>query len=174
MHGGQSFRIRHKFGLCGVCPGNSIVGFGGFRGYHPEMSNRLFRFGIPPAPISRLITNVWFDPMQPVLVIISCVALLLSCGSNLRLRADEKSPVESSATATNGPVDYVKDVRPILRAKCAMCHNEAEPSGGLRLDAVAQVMKGGDSGPVLVARRSAGAPSRAPCPAPPCAKIWPC
>jgi hypothetical protein len=93
--------------------------------------------------------------MQPVLVTIPCVALLLSCGSNLSLRAEEKPPVESSAAVANAPVDYVKDVRPILRAKCAMCHNEAEPSGGLRLDAVAHVMKGGDSGPVLVAGNSA-------------------
>ena len=36
-----------------------------------------------------------------------------------------------------------------------MCHNEAEPSGGLRLDGVAHVMKGGDSGPALVAGNSA-------------------
>ena len=114
------------------------------------MSNWLFRFGIPPAPASRLITNVWFDPMQPVLVTISSVPLLLTCGFYLSLFADEKPPAESSANAFNIPVDYVKDVRPILRAKCAMCHNEAEPSGGLRLDGVAHVMKGGDSGPVLI------------------------
>ncbi len=88
--------------------------------------------------------------MQPVLVTISSVTLLLTCGFHLSLFADETPPAESSANAANVPVDYVKDVRPILRAKCAMCHNEAEPSGGLRLDGVAHVMKGGDSGPVLI------------------------
>ena len=88
--------------------------------------------------------------MQPVLVTITSVTLLLNCGFPLSLFADETPPAESSANVANVPVDYVKDVRPILRAKCAMCHNEAEPSGGLRLDGVAHVMKGGDSGPVLI------------------------
>ena len=88
--------------------------------------------------------------MQPVLVTITSVTLLLTCGFPLSLFADETPPAESSANVANVPVDYVKDVRPILRAKCAMCHNEAEPSGGLRLDGVAHVMKGGDSGPVLI------------------------
>ena len=93
--------------------------------------------------------------MQPVLVTITSVTLLLNCGFPLSLFADETPPAESSANVANVPVDYVKDVRPILRAKCAMCHNEAEPSGGLRLDGVAHVMKGGDSGPALVAGNSA-------------------
>jgi Protein of unknown function (DUF1553)/Protein of unknown function (DUF1549)/Planctomycete cytochrome C len=46
-------------------------------------------------------------------------------------------------------VDYVRDVRPILKTKCATCHNEADASAGLRLDAAAEIMKGGDSGPVI-------------------------
>ncbi len=55
--------------------------------------------------------------------------------------------VESSKRLT---VDYIKDVRPILRTKCSTCHNEAEAEGGLRLDVSAGVLKGGDSGPAIV------------------------
>ena len=87
--------------------------------------------------------------MQPGFVSAICLSLL-SCGVPLSLFADEQSPAASSNESAGAPVDYVKDVRPILRAKCAMCHNEAEPSGGLRLDAVEHVMKGGDNGRLLL------------------------
>lgn len=61
--------------------------------------------------------------------------------------AAQDTPASSAAL----PVDYLRDVRPILRAKCSMCHNEAESGGGLRLDGIAHVMKGGDSGAAIVA-----------------------
>ncbi|MEQ1904946.1 MAG: DUF1549 domain-containing protein, partial [Pirellulaceae bacterium] len=51
-------------------------------------------------------------------------------------------------------VDYVRDVRPILKTKCATCHNEADANAGLRLDSAVKVMKGGDSGPVVVPGKS--------------------
>ena len=92
--------------------------------------------------------------MQPVSVIIYSLVLLVTCGFEVHLLADEKTPAGESTSVAKAPVDYVKDVRPILRAKCAMCHNEAEPSGGLRLDAVTHVMKGGDSGPLLISGNS--------------------
>lgn len=47
-------------------------------------------------------------------------------------------------------VDYIRDVRPILRTKCSTCHNQAEAEGGLRLDVAVEVIKGGDSGPAVV------------------------
>ena len=46
---------------------------------------------------------------------------------------------------------FEKSVRPILVEHCYECHATGEVSGGLRLDSQAGVMKGGDTGPSLVA-----------------------
>ena len=42
-------------------------------------------------------------------------------------------------------------VRPILVDKCFKCHGEKKQSNGLRLDSREAALKGGDSGPALVA-----------------------
>ncbi len=47
-------------------------------------------------------------------------------------------------------VDYARDVKPILVQNCVKCHGAVEPKVGLRLDSAAAVLKGGDSGPVVV------------------------
>src|SRR5436305_1345364 len=41
-------------------------------------------------------------------------------------------------------------VRPLLVAKCYKCHGGTTSKGGLRLDSLAGLVKGGDSGPALV------------------------
>ncbi|MDG1896651.1 MAG: PSD1 and planctomycete cytochrome C domain-containing protein [Fuerstiella sp.] len=46
---------------------------------------------------------------------------------------------------------FEKNVRPILVEHCYECHAAGEVNGGLRLDSQAGVMKGGDTGPSLVA-----------------------
>jgi len=61
---------------------------------------------------------------------------------------------ESPSAANSEPVDYLRDIRPILRGRCSTCHNEADPGGGLRLDGAAHVMAGGDSGPIVVPGKS--------------------
>lgn len=48
-------------------------------------------------------------------------------------------------------VDYVRDVKPILRQHCASCHGALRQKGGLRLDHVALIRQGGDSGPAISA-----------------------
>src|SRR5262245_7349425 len=52
-------------------------------------------------------------------------------------------------------VEYVKDVKPLLTRSCIGCHGPSKQRGGLRLDTVAGLKKGGDSGPALVAGKSA-------------------
>ena len=43
-------------------------------------------------------------------------------------------------------VDYLRDVKPILKARCFSCHGSLKQEGGLRLDAVSLIAKGGDNG----------------------------
>lgn len=56
----------------------------------------------------------------------------------------------SALFAAESP-DYARDVAPLLRKYCAGCHNAEEANGELRLDAYAELLKGGEHGPALVA-----------------------
>ena len=44
-----------------------------------------------------------------------------------------------------GTLDYFKDIQPILDAKCTECHRGPKAKGGLRLDSLADAVKGGKS-----------------------------
>lgn len=46
-------------------------------------------------------------------------------------------------------------VQPLLQQNCVSCHGPDKSKGGLRLDSVEAVLKGGKSGPVVVAGKSA-------------------
>jgi mono/diheme cytochrome c family protein len=53
------------------------------------------------------------------------------------------------------PVDYLRDVKPILAKNCFKCHGPDKQQSKLRLDTAAFMVKGGKTGPVVVAGRSA-------------------
>jgi hypothetical protein len=57
--------------------------------------------------------------------------------------------------AATRPVDFVRDIEPIFAERCNHCHGEDDQQGSLRLDAKAIVLKGGKSGPLFVAGKSA-------------------
>jgi Protein of unknown function (DUF1553)/Protein of unknown function (DUF1549)/Planctomycete cytochrome C len=49
------------------------------------------------------------------------------------------------------PVDYSRDIAPILRDSCWQCHDARKAKSGLRLDVRASALRGGDSGvPAIV------------------------
>src|SRR5262245_24087054 len=50
--------------------------------------------------------------------------------------------------------DFARDIRPILDAHCVACHGEKKQENGLRLDSGAAVLRGGDSGPSVIARKA--------------------
>src|SRR5258708_37821434 len=45
---------------------------------------------------------------------------------------------------------FESKVRPILADRCLECHGPEKQKGNLRLDSLAAILKGGDSGPALV------------------------
>ncbi len=55
-------------------------------------------------------------------------------------------PAVLSATE---PPDYLKQVKPVLLARCIACHGALKQEANLRLDTVVLMLKGGDSGPAL-------------------------
>ncbi|MBI5758405.1 MAG: DUF1549 domain-containing protein, partial [Planctomycetales bacterium] len=48
------------------------------------------------------------------------------------------------------PVDYLRDVKPILTQKCVGCHGADKQKGELRLDTAAAAIKGGNTGESIV------------------------
>ena len=82
---------------------------------------------------------------------IRCLTLILA---SLLLPADAQvRDVEVLPTAKLG-IDFERDVRPILAARCHTCHGPAQQLSGLRLDRREDALKGGSSGPVIVPGRS--------------------
>jgi hypothetical protein len=49
-----------------------------------------------------------------------------------------------------GPVDYLRDVKPLLTARCYACHGALQQKAGLRLDTTRFIREGGNSGPAVV------------------------
>jgi hypothetical protein len=54
------------------------------------------------------------------------------------------------ALAEPAAVDYLRDVKPILSTRCYACHGGLQQKAGLRLDTVELMLRGGDSGSVIV------------------------
>lgn len=71
------------------------------------------------------------------LEIVGALCILLVAGDNL---------------AGTEPVDFRRDVGPILQRHCASCHNDRDHRGGLSLQTANAARLGGDSGSVIEAR----------------------
>ncbi len=82
----------------------------------------------------------------PVFAIAALAALPLMWSP---LRAQNPSPSQPAAS-----VDFARDILPILQNRCYECHGAEKSRGRLRLDGRASVLKGGETGPALVAGNS--------------------
>jgi hypothetical protein len=69
--------------------------------------------------------------MHPLRVAVLCLAVMPAS-----LRATDR-------------VDYTRDIKPILRARCFACHGALKQKGKLRLDTVTLMTKGGSRGPAV-------------------------
>ncbi len=60
---------------------------------------------------------------------------------------------------TAAPLDFVRDVRPILQKHCYSCHGRKQQKSGLRLDIKSEAFRGGDSyGPSIIAGKALDSP----------------
>ena len=100
------------------------------------MCNRLFSLGI-------------------IIFSISSFNLFSENNPNIKAELNPPAPAEKSISVkVEKPVhvapDFHKQVRPILEASCIECHGVEKQKGDLRLDTLANLLKGGDSGPAIV------------------------
>ncbi len=61
----------------------------------------------------------------------------------------------ASAPAWAADVDYARDIKPLLSAKCTACHGPLKQEAGLRLDAGSLIHRGSENGPILTPNQSA-------------------
>jgi hypothetical protein len=60
----------------------------------------------------------------------------------------------SCSLAVAGPIDFARDVRPILEKHCFDCHSSDYAESDLRLDMATTILDGGNSGPAVVPGKS--------------------
>lgn len=76
-----------------------------------------------------------------------CVALALTATS-----ARAELPIPVSEIDRSDPVDFAKEIMPLMKQNCLACHHAKESEGGLNLETYASMMSGGDSGAAVVAK----------------------
>jgi hypothetical protein len=64
--------------------------------------------------------------------------------------------IPAAAHGAAAQVDYGRDVKPLLKARCWACHGALKQEGGLRLDTAEFARKGGEDGRVLVPGNAGG------------------
>jgi hypothetical protein len=62
------------------------------------------------------------------------------------------------APAKKENVTYEKDIKPIFEQTCTRCHGADRQKGGLRLDSLEAVLKGGEDGKVVAPKDSSKSP----------------
>ncbi len=62
--------------------------------------------------------------------------------------------ISIAVQSRNTPVDFRREILPILQKSCLACHSESDVNGGLVLETPAAILKGGDSGPAVIAKNS--------------------
>ncbi len=60
------------------------------------------------------------------------------------------APIAIKELKRTTPVDFEKEVLPILRSNCLACHNKTKAKADLLLETPKDILKGGDSGPSAV------------------------
>lgn len=74
-----------------------------------------------------------------------------------RMLGAQPKKTEEPVAADPGaePLVFKDAVMPVLKRECVECHGPDKAKGGLRLDSLAAIVKGGDDGPVVVPGRGA-------------------
>ena len=81
--------------------------------------------------------------------LIGSISLALLCVAAARGAEISIAPLER-----NTPVDFEREVLPFLRDNCLACHCQTTKKGGLNLETPELMLKGGDTGPVIVPNKA--------------------
>ncbi len=71
------------------------------------------------------------------------------------IAAATAAPIPIAALERATPVDFERDLMPFMRDNCLACHCQTTTKGGLNLETPELMLKGGDTGPAIVAGKGA-------------------
>ena len=94
------------------------------------------------------------DRNLPLPLLFSPLFLFLWSAMPMELQAAEP-PLEVAQIDRTTPVDYHSEILPLLKQNCLACHHAKEAEGGLVMETLESILKGGDSGMALVAGKPA-------------------
>src|SRR5436305_14792478 len=57
---------------------------------------------------------------------------------------------QTAAVNPPAPVEFVRDIQPILQSSCYECHGPKKTKAKLRLDSRAGLLKGGETGAIVI------------------------
>lgn len=83
------------------------------------------------------------------------IALSLCTGLALALTATAAAKKDLPPASKKAGLTFDKDIKPIFEKACVECHGEKKAKGKLKLDTLANTLKGGDNGKPFVAGKSA-------------------
>jgi len=83
---------------------------------------------------------------------IFCLAVLAMLAPLVGKAAEQ--PIAIAKVNRSEPVDFKKDIVPILQRSCLACHSASDANGELNLETPQAMIKGGDSGPAIVPGKS--------------------
>src|SRR5215217_5969515 len=83
------------------------------------------------------------------IILVAIISIFLAAQTHAAGAKAKPIPVAKLDRKT--PVDFEKEVLPLLNASCLACHNKTKPKAGLVLETPADIRKGGDTGPAVVA-----------------------
>src|SRR6188768_1405718 len=68
-------------------------------------------------------------------------------------RAADPTPIPVADLKRTAPVDFEKEILPLLSTNCLACHNRTKAKADLVLETPADIRKGGENGPAVVPKR---------------------
>ncbi|HRI11738.1 MAG TPA: DUF1549 domain-containing protein [Verrucomicrobiota bacterium] len=87
------------------------------------------------------------------------ISMALGVGLLSGAAADVSPPTAEAIaklpTVAQTPVDFVRDIQPILEARCVKCHGRGKRKGNWSIETRAQALEPGESGPAIVLGDSA-------------------
>src|SRR6185436_9183022 len=66
----------------------------------------------------------------------------------------QRKPIAIAKIDRKTPVDFEKEILPIFKNNCLACHNKTTTKAGLILETPSDILKGGESGKVVVPKHS--------------------
>ena len=90
-------------------------------------------------------------PCWPLMTGFLFVGFVLSAVHPSDVGADDK--IEPAKVELRRPVDFTRDIYPILAKNCVSCHNVSVNEVALVAENVTSILAGGDSGPAVVAEK---------------------